>query len=52
MWSGREVVGMTLLRDLKGAMRLHHSKDMSVHVSTCTSYDFNTLTPVVSKLRC
>jgi len=29
------------LRDLKGAMRLDHSKDMSVHVSTCTSYDFN-----------
>jgi hypothetical protein len=23
---------------------------MSVHVSTCTSYDFNTLTPVVWKL--
>jgi hypothetical protein len=26
---------MILLRDLKGAMRLDRSKDMSVHVSTC-----------------
>jgi hypothetical protein len=22
-------------------MQIQHSKDMSVHVSTCTSYDFN-----------
>jgi hypothetical protein len=28
--------------------RLDHSKDMSVHVSTCTSYDFNTLTSASS----
>jgi hypothetical protein len=49
-WCGREVPGMILLRDLKGAMRLDHSKDMSVHVSTCTSYDFNALTSVVWKL--
>jgi len=28
-------------------MLLDHSKDMSVRVSTCTSYDFNTLMPVV-----
>jgi len=39
-----------LLHDLKGAMRLHRSKDMSVHVSICTTYDFNSLTPVVLKL--
>jgi hypothetical protein len=25
-------------------MQVHHSKDMSVHVSTYASYDFNTLT--------
>jgi len=34
---------MILLRDSKGALQLNHSKDMSVDVSTCTSYDFNTL---------
>jgi len=39
-----------LLHDLKGAMRLHRSIDMSVHVSICTTYDFNSLTPVVWKL--
>jgi hypothetical protein len=27
---------MILLRDLKGDMRLDRSKDVSVHVSTCT----------------
>jgi hypothetical protein len=48
---GCEVTGMILLSDLKGAMRLDRSKDMSMHVSTCTSYDFNALTPVVWKLR-
>jgi hypothetical protein len=42
-----EVPGMTLLRDLKGSMLLDRSKDISVHVSTCTSYDFNALMPVV-----
>jgi len=41
---------MILLCDLKGAMQLGCSKDMSVHVSTCTCYDFNTLMPVVWKL--
>jgi hypothetical protein len=35
---------MTLLFSLKGAMRLDRSKDVSVHVSTCTGYDFNPLT--------
>jgi hypothetical protein len=47
---GYEVPRMILMHDLKGAMRLDRSKDMSVHVSTCTSYDFNALTPVVCKL--
>jgi hypothetical protein len=28
-------------------MRLDGSKDICVHVSTCTDYDFNALTPVV-----
>jgi len=32
------------------AMQLHHSKDMSVHVSICTSYD--ELMPVVTLIRC
>jgi len=32
-----EVTGTTLLRHLKGAMRRDISKDMFVHVSTCTS---------------
>jgi len=44
LWYGYEVLGMILLRDLKGAMRLDRSKDMSVRVSTCNSYDFNALT--------
>jgi hypothetical protein len=39
--SGCEVPGMILLHDLKGVMQLDHSNVMSVHVSTCTSYDFN-----------
>jgi len=38
-----------LLRYLKGARKLDRSKVMSVHVSTCTSYDFNALTPVIWK---
>jgi hypothetical protein len=46
-WCGYEVTGMILLRGLKGAMRLDHSNDMSVHVSTCTDYDFDELTLVV-----
>jgi hypothetical protein len=40
------------LHYLKGAMRLDHSKDMFVHVPTCTSSDFNPLTPVVMLIRC
>jgi hypothetical protein len=44
------VPGINLLRDLQEAMRLEPSVDMSVHVSTCTNYDFNALTPVVWKL--
>jgi hypothetical protein len=32
---------------LKGVTKLGHSKDMSVHVSTCTCNDFNALKPVV-----
>jgi len=47
---GYEVPIMILLRDLKGTVRLDRSKYISVHVSTCTKYDFNTLTPVVWKL--
>jgi len=34
---GYEVLGMILLRYLNGATRLDRSKDMSLHVSTCTS---------------
>jgi len=41
---------MILLRELKGARRLDGSKNMSVHVSTCTSYNFNALSPVLLKL--
>jgi len=41
---------MILLRDLKVVMRLDRNKDISVRVSTCTTYDFNPLTPVVCKL--
>jgi hypothetical protein len=37
IWCGYEVPGMILLSFLKGAMRLNHSKDMSVHVLTCNS---------------
>jgi len=39
-----------LLLDLKRAVQLDHSKNMSVPVSTCTSYDFNTLISFVWKL--
>jgi len=31
-------------------MQLDHSKDMSLRVSACTSYNFNTLMLVVWKL--
>jgi len=49
-WSGYEVPGMVLSRDLKGAMRLGCSKDMSVHASTCNTYDSHTLMRVVWKM--
>jgi hypothetical protein len=42
-----EVHRMISLWDLKGATQHDHSKDMPVHASTHTSYDFNALTPVV-----
>jgi hypothetical protein len=38
---GYEGPGTILLHDLQ----VDHSKDMSVYVSTCTSYDFNPSTP-------
>jgi len=47
---GYEVPGIISLHGLNGAMRFHRSKDMSVPVSTCASYDFNALTPVVWKM--
>jgi len=50
IWCGYEVPGTILLHNLKGAMQLDRTKDMSLHVSTCTSYYFNTLMPVVCKL--
>jgi hypothetical protein len=50
-WCGYEVSGMILLRYLRGAMRLDRSKDISVRVSTCISYDLNALTPVVALIR-
>jgi len=41
-WSAYEVPITILLHNLKGPMQLDYSKDnMSVHVSTCTSYNFN-----------
>jgi hypothetical protein len=50
-WCGYEVPGTILLHHLKGAMQLDHSKDMFVHISTCTGCDFNAFTPVVWKLQ-
>jgi hypothetical protein len=47
MWFTYEIPEIILLCDLKGTVQLDCSKDMSVHVSSCTSYDFNTLMPVV-----
>jgi len=41
---------MILFHNLKGAMQLYCSEDMSMHVSTRASYDFTALTPVVWKL--
>jgi hypothetical protein len=45
--SGYNVPGML---DLKGALLLDGSKDMSIRVSTCTSYDLNSLKAAVWKL--
>jgi len=50
MRCGYEVLGMILLRNSERAMRLVRNKDMSVHVSACTTYDFNALTPVLWNL--
>jgi hypothetical protein len=47
MWYEYKVLGMISLVDLKGAMRLNRNKGMSMHISTCTNYDFTSLTPVV-----
>jgi len=41
---------MILLRDLKGAMRLNRNKDLSMHVSTCTNFDFSALMHVLWNL--
>jgi len=49
-WYGYEVPGMALLCDLSGAVQLDSNKDTSVNVSTCKSYDLNTLTPIVWRL--
>jgi len=46
---GYDVPVMILLYVLNGAVRLDHSKDISVQVQTCISYDFHTLTPVLWK---
>jgi hypothetical protein len=50
-WCGYDVPGMVLLCDLKVAMRIDRSKDMSVYVSVCISYSSNTVTLVVWKMR-
>jgi len=42
---------MIILHDSKGGTRLDHRKDMSVHISTYTSYDLHVLS-VVWKLWC
>jgi len=47
---GYKAPGMILLCNSLGAMWLECSKDVSVHVSTCTNYDFNAPMPVVQKL--
>jgi len=46
-WCDHEVPRMILLHDLRGAMQIYHSKNMSVYVATCTIYDLNALMPVV-----
>jgi hypothetical protein len=47
---GYEVSGMSLLHDLQGPMGFDCSKDMSMHVSTCTIYNFSALMPVIWKV--
>jgi hypothetical protein len=39
------------VRDLEGAMRLDRSKNVSMHVPICTSYDLNELMQVLSLVR-
>jgi len=51
-WCSCEVLRMILLCYLNGAIHLVCSRDTSVHVSTCTSYNFSALAPVISKLWC
>jgi len=41
---------MILLHDLKGAMEIDSSKDMSVNISICITHDSNALTPIMWKL--
>jgi len=43
MWYGYEVSILLSLCNLKGAMQFNCTKDMSMHVLTCSSYNFNTL---------
>jgi hypothetical protein len=50
MMCGNEFPGMILLCDFKGAIRLDHSKYLSVLVSTCASYNLNASIRVVWKL--
>jgi hypothetical protein len=48
---GYEFPGTMLLHVLKGTTGLdHRSRDTSLHVSTCTNYDFKALTKVIWKL--
>jgi len=37
---------MILLHNIKGDVRLDNSKNVSVHVSTCTIHNFNALSVV------
>jgi hypothetical protein len=46
-WCGYTFPGMILLSDLDRAGRLDPSKDMFLHVLTCTSNDFKALPPDV-----
>jgi len=50
VWHGYDVHGIILFRDLKRAKRLDRNINTSVHVSTCTRYDFNALTSIMWKL--